>query len=30
MPGLADELLNEANESCRIEGDDLIVEDCYI
>jgi isocitrate dehydrogenase kinase/phosphatase len=30
MPGLADELLNEAGESCRIEGDDVIVEHCYI
>jgi isocitrate dehydrogenase kinase/phosphatase len=30
MPGLADELLNEASESCRIEGDDMIVEHCYI
>jgi isocitrate dehydrogenase kinase/phosphatase len=30
MPDLADELLNEASESCRIEGDDLIVEHCYI
>jgi isocitrate dehydrogenase kinase/phosphatase len=30
MPALADELLNEASESCRIEGDDLIVEHCYI
>jgi isocitrate dehydrogenase kinase/phosphatase len=30
MPGLADELLNEASESCRIEGEDLIVEHCYI
>ena len=30
MPGLADELLNEAGESCRIEGDDMIVEHCYI
>jgi isocitrate dehydrogenase kinase/phosphatase len=30
MPTLADELLNEASESCRIEGDDLIVEHCYI
>jgi isocitrate dehydrogenase kinase/phosphatase len=30
MPGLADELLNEASESCRIEGGDLIVEHCYI
>jgi isocitrate dehydrogenase kinase/phosphatase len=30
MPALADELLNEASESCRIEGNDLIVEHCYI
>src|SRR5260221_1976693 len=30
MPALLDELLNEAGESCRIEGDDLIVEHCYI
>jgi len=30
MPALADELLNEAGESCRIEGEDLIVEHCYI
>ena len=30
MPALADELLNEASESCRVEGDDLIVEHCYI
>ncbi|MEP6885579.1 MAG: bifunctional isocitrate dehydrogenase kinase/phosphatase [Gammaproteobacteria bacterium] len=30
MPALADELLNEASESCRIEGEDLIVEHCYI
>jgi len=30
MPDLLDELLNEAGESCRIEGDDLIVEHCYI
>jgi isocitrate dehydrogenase kinase/phosphatase len=30
MPALADELLNEASESCRIEGDDLIIEHCYI
>jgi isocitrate dehydrogenase kinase/phosphatase len=30
MPTLLDELLNEASESCRIEGDDLIVEHCYI
>ena len=30
MPALAEELLNEASESCRIEGEDLIVEHCYI
>src|ERR1700694_3800243 len=30
MPALVDELLNEGGESCRIEGDDLIVEHCYI
>ncbi len=30
MPDLADELLNEAAQSCRIEGEDLIVEHCYI
>jgi isocitrate dehydrogenase kinase/phosphatase len=30
MPALVDELLNEASRSCRIEGDDLIVEHCYI
>ena len=30
MPTLLEELLNEAGESCRIEGDDLIVEHCYI
>jgi isocitrate dehydrogenase kinase/phosphatase len=30
MPELADELLREASESCRIEGADLIVEHCYI
>jgi isocitrate dehydrogenase kinase/phosphatase len=30
MPALADELLNEAAESCRIEGEDLILEHCYI
>ena len=30
MADLADELLREASESCRIEGDDLIVEHCYI
>jgi len=30
MPGLAEELLRDASESCRIEGEDLIVEHCYI
>jgi isocitrate dehydrogenase kinase/phosphatase len=30
MPALAEELLLDASESCRIEGDDLIVEHCYI
>src|SRR5882757_4446236 len=30
MPALAEELLQKASESCRIEGDDLIVEHCYI
>jgi isocitrate dehydrogenase kinase/phosphatase len=30
MPELADELLRDASESCRVEGEDLIVEHCYI
>jgi isocitrate dehydrogenase kinase/phosphatase len=30
MPALTNELLSEAGESCRIEGDDLIIEHCYI
>jgi isocitrate dehydrogenase kinase/phosphatase len=30
MPALAEELLRDAGQSCRIEGDDLIVEHCYI
>jgi isocitrate dehydrogenase kinase/phosphatase len=30
MPALIDELLSDASRSCRIEGDDLIVEHCYI
>ena len=30
MPGLAEELLSEATISCRIEGEDLIIEHCYI
>jgi isocitrate dehydrogenase kinase/phosphatase len=30
MPALAEELLSEASESCRVEGEDLIIEHCYI
>ncbi len=30
MPQLVEELLNEASQSCRIEGEDLIIEHCYI
>jgi isocitrate dehydrogenase kinase/phosphatase len=30
MPDLAAELLCEASESCRVEGEDFIVEHCYI
>jgi isocitrate dehydrogenase kinase/phosphatase len=30
MPALVEELLGEASESCRVEGEDLIVEHCYI
>jgi isocitrate dehydrogenase kinase/phosphatase len=30
MPTLAEELLRDAGRSCRIEGDDLIIEHCYI
>jgi len=30
MPALADELMHDASESCRIEGEDLILEHCYI
>ncbi|HEX3951086.1 MAG TPA: bifunctional isocitrate dehydrogenase kinase/phosphatase [Steroidobacteraceae bacterium] len=30
MPALAEELLQQAKESCRLEGEDLIVEHCYI
>jgi isocitrate dehydrogenase kinase/phosphatase len=30
MPALADELLREASESCRVEGEDFIIEHCYI
>jgi isocitrate dehydrogenase kinase/phosphatase len=30
MPALAEELLGQASQSCRIEGEDLIVEHCYI
>ena len=30
MPALVEELLGEARETCRIEGEDLIIEHCYI
>ena len=30
MPDLAEELLSQAAESCRVEGEDLIIEHCYI
>ncbi len=30
MPSLTQELLREASDSCRLDGDDLIVEHCYI
>jgi isocitrate dehydrogenase kinase/phosphatase len=30
MPALADELLLQAGENCRIEGEDLIIEHCYV
>jgi isocitrate dehydrogenase kinase/phosphatase len=30
MPVLADELLHEASQSCRLDGEELIVEHCYI
>jgi isocitrate dehydrogenase kinase/phosphatase len=30
MPVLAEELLNEASQSCRLEGEELIIEHCYI
>jgi isocitrate dehydrogenase kinase/phosphatase len=30
MPALAEELLLQASESCRVEGEDLIIEHCYI
>ncbi len=30
MPVLADELLREASESCRVEGEELVIEHCYI
>ncbi len=30
MPALAEELLNDAAQSCRLDGDDLIIEHCYI
>jgi len=30
MPDLLEELLHEASESCRIDGEDLIIEHCYM
>jgi isocitrate dehydrogenase kinase/phosphatase len=30
MPALAEELLREASQSCRLEGEELIIEHCYI
>jgi isocitrate dehydrogenase kinase/phosphatase len=30
MPALAEELLGAAGESCRVEGEDLIIEHCYV
>jgi isocitrate dehydrogenase kinase/phosphatase len=30
MPALTEELLRDASQSCRLDGDDLIVEHCYI
>ena len=30
MPALADELLHDASRSCRLAGDELIIEHCYI
>jgi len=30
MPALVEELLGEASQNCRIEGEDLIVEHCYV
>lgn len=30
MPALTEELLREASQSCRIEGDELIIDHCYI
>ena len=30
MPALVDELMTAASQTCRIEGDDLIVDHCYI
>jgi isocitrate dehydrogenase kinase/phosphatase len=30
MPALTEELLGEAGGSCRVDGDDLIIEHCYI
>jgi isocitrate dehydrogenase kinase/phosphatase len=30
MPGLTEELLRDASESCRLDGEDLIIEHCYV
>jgi isocitrate dehydrogenase kinase/phosphatase len=30
MPALADELLRDASQSCRLDGEDLVIEHCYI
>jgi isocitrate dehydrogenase kinase/phosphatase len=30
MPKLANELLNDASQSCHVDGDDLIIDHCYI
>jgi isocitrate dehydrogenase kinase/phosphatase len=30
MPALAEELLRDASQSCRLDGDELVIEHCYI
>jgi isocitrate dehydrogenase kinase/phosphatase len=30
MPALADELLRDASQSCRLDGEELVIEHCYI